>query len=284
MTGATDSSATVVMGGQSGASVKAVAVAPALGPSGRPSRGVNTFGPHRVTRAVLPSIRERGDGTTINISSVYGRTAMLGQGAYCGSKFALEALSDTLRGGLVNTGIDVVLVEPGPVETDFGNVALARKNDLERTGACEWFTYNMYDNRKAVDRAPGLVQPEDVAEVVVRAASAAEPDARHLVGPAAKPVPLPNLVPDRLWDRAMGLSSGCSDRGRRTLAANPSRDPRGYASLVELRRRKRAGGDLNSLRLAALVSSAQIRRTTSSLTEGERHARRSPLLFAREVR
>ena len=63
----------------------------------------------------------------------------------------------------------------------------------------------MYDNRKAIDRAPGSVQPEDVAEVVVRAASAAESDARHLVGPAAKPVPLLDLVPDRLWDRAMGF-------------------------------------------------------------------------------
>ena len=84
-------------------------------------------------------MRERGDGTIINIPSVYGRTTMLGQGAYCGSKFALEALSDTLRGELANTGIDVVLVEPGPVETDFGNVALARKVDPERTGAYEWF-------------------------------------------------------------------------------------------------------------------------------------------------
>jgi NAD(P)-dependent dehydrogenase (short-subunit alcohol dehydrogenase family) len=165
---------------------------------------VNTFGPHRVTRAVLPSMRERGDGTIINISSIYGRTTMLGQGAYCGSKFALEALSDTLRGELANTGIDVVLVEPGPVETDFGNVALARKDNLERTGAYEWF-YSMYDNRKTIDRAPGSVQPEDVAEVIVRAASAAEPDARYLIGPAAKPVPLLNLVPDRLRDRAMGF-------------------------------------------------------------------------------
>ncbi|NHN47245.1 SDR family oxidoreductase [Halostella sp. JP-L12] len=165
---------------------------------------VNTFGPHRVTRAVLPSMRERGDGTIINLSSIYGRTTMLGQGAYCGSKFALEALSDTLRGELANTGVDVVLVEPGPVETNFGNVALAQKGELERTGAYEWF-YNMYDSRKAIDKMPGYVQPEDVAEVILRAASAAEPDARYLVGPPAKPVPLLKLVPDKLRDRALGF-------------------------------------------------------------------------------
>ena len=165
---------------------------------------VNTFGPHRVTRAVLPSMRERGDGKIINISSVYGRTTMLGQGAYSGSKFALEALSDTLRGELANTGIDVVLIEPGPVETNFGNVALEQKEDLERTGAYEWFE-GMYDDRRAIDRMPGYVQPEDVAEVILRAASTAAPDTRYLVGPAAKPVPFLGLVPDKLRDRALGV-------------------------------------------------------------------------------
>jgi NAD(P)-dependent dehydrogenase (short-subunit alcohol dehydrogenase family) len=165
---------------------------------------VNTFGPHRVIRAVLPSMRERGSGTILNVSSIYGRTAMLGQGAYSGSKFALEALSDTLRGELANTGIDVVLIEPGPVETNFGEVALKQKANLVRTGAYEWFD-SMYDSRKTIDKMPGSVQPEDVAEVILRAASAADPKTRYLVGPPAKPVPFLQLVPDRLWDRAMGF-------------------------------------------------------------------------------
>lgn len=90
---------------------------------------VNTFGAHRLTRAVLPSMREHGSGTIINNSSIYGRVPMIGQGAYCASKYALEGISDTLRAELSEYDIDVVLIEPGPVDTRFGDRAPGEEGD-----------------------------------------------------------------------------------------------------------------------------------------------------------
>ncbi|WP_101294550.1 SDR family oxidoreductase [Halegenticoccus soli] len=165
---------------------------------------VNAFGPHRVTRAVLPSMRRRGGGTIVNVSSVYGRTAMIGQGAYCGSKFALEGMSDALRAEVANHGIDVVLIEPGPVETRFGETALRRKDDRERTGAYEWFD-RLYSSRRTIDRAPGAIQPEDVASVIADAASDPNPGTRYRLGPYGKVLPLGVVVPTRVRDKAFSL-------------------------------------------------------------------------------
>jgi NAD(P)-dependent dehydrogenase (short-subunit alcohol dehydrogenase family) len=81
---------------------------------------VNVYGPHRLTRAALPHMREAEDGTIVNVSSVSGRIAVPGSGVYSASKFALEAMSDALRGEVEDFGVDVVLVEPGPVATAFG--------------------------------------------------------------------------------------------------------------------------------------------------------------------
>ncbi|MFB6092045.1 MAG: SDR family NAD(P)-dependent oxidoreductase, partial [Haloquadratum sp.] len=80
---------------------------------------VNLYGPHRLVRAVLPQMREQGEGTIVNVSSVAGRVSFPGGGVYAGSKFALEAMSDALRNEVDEYGIDVVVVEPGPVESNF---------------------------------------------------------------------------------------------------------------------------------------------------------------------
>jgi NAD(P)-dependent dehydrogenase (short-subunit alcohol dehydrogenase family) len=80
---------------------------------------VNVYGPHRLTRAVLPHMRDREEGTIVNVTSVAGRVVTPGGGAYSASKFAVEAMSDALRGEIDRFGVDVVLVEPGPVQTGF---------------------------------------------------------------------------------------------------------------------------------------------------------------------
>jgi NAD(P)-dependent dehydrogenase (short-subunit alcohol dehydrogenase family) len=164
---------------------------------------VNYFGAHRVARAVLPRMREQGSGQIVNTSSVYGRTIMLGQGAYAGSKWALEGLSDTLRAEVADHGIDVVTLEPGPVETSFGERALEEKEKLERTGAYEWF-YRLFDpekyDRRFIDRGVGYVQPEDVASVVVGIAESDDRPRRRIVGPWKYAVWLGYVVPDGVRD------------------------------------------------------------------------------------
>jgi NAD(P)-dependent dehydrogenase (short-subunit alcohol dehydrogenase family) len=78
----------------------------------------NFFGVLRVNRAVLPHMRKRRSGLLIHISSVAGRLVMPSLGIYCATKFALEAMAETLRYELSQLGIDSVIVEPGPYPTD----------------------------------------------------------------------------------------------------------------------------------------------------------------------
>jgi NAD(P)-dependent dehydrogenase (short-subunit alcohol dehydrogenase family) len=76
---------------------------------------VNFFGWHELTRLVIPVMRAQGHGRIVQNSSVLGLVAYQWRGAYTATKFALEALSDTMRIELRDTGIDIVLIEPGPV-------------------------------------------------------------------------------------------------------------------------------------------------------------------------
>jgi NAD(P)-dependent dehydrogenase (short-subunit alcohol dehydrogenase family) len=84
----------------------------------------NVFGWHELTRDCLKLMRANGGGRVVNNSSVLGLTAMKWRGAYCATKFAIEALSDTLRLELKGTGIHVSLIEPGPIATRFVEHAL----------------------------------------------------------------------------------------------------------------------------------------------------------------
>ncbi|WP_145188294.1 SDR family oxidoreductase [Planctomycetes bacterium Pla163] len=95
---------------------------------------VNIVGPVRLVRAVLPAMRERGDGLIIQISSTAGRGAFPGFGVYHASKWGLEGLSEALRYELAPLGIDVVLVEPGPFATNFFDNLVAG-DDTERAAA-----------------------------------------------------------------------------------------------------------------------------------------------------
>jgi NAD(P)-dependent dehydrogenase (short-subunit alcohol dehydrogenase family) len=162
---------------------------------------VNVYGPHRLTRAVLPHMRTREEGTIVNVASVSGRIATPGSGAYSASKFALEAMSDALRGELDRFGVDVVLVEPGPVETGFRD----RMNEeldaeLERRPDYEWLYDLIEDADLLADGAPLAVPPERVASVIHDAACVSDPDPRYPVGRVAKYVLYSRFLPDRFRD------------------------------------------------------------------------------------
>lgn len=161
---------------------------------------VNVYGPHRLIKAVLPHMRREESGTIINLSSVAGQVAFPGGGAYCGSKFAVEGYSDALRAEVDSFGIDVVVVQPGPVKTGFSDRAEREVESLDRSGAYEAF-YTMFDDTNAIG-GDGLasVTPERVAEDVLNAASATKPPARIPVGTVAKAAVLARFVPDRARD------------------------------------------------------------------------------------
>jgi NAD(P)-dependent dehydrogenase (short-subunit alcohol dehydrogenase family) len=164
---------------------------------------VNVYGPHRLLRAALPHMREAGDGTVVNVSSLSGRLATPGMGAYSGSKFAIEAMSDALRGEVGQFGIDVVLVEPGPVETNFDDRARQEVRDLDATGAYDAL-YETYEDYTAVSGV-GAVSPADVADVILEAGVSTDPEPRYTVGPVANYAMLGRLVPDRWRDALFSL-------------------------------------------------------------------------------
>ncbi|MDI1442989.1 SDR family oxidoreductase [Polyangium sp. 6x1] len=92
---------------------------------------VNVVGPHRVLRAALPSMRARGKGLVLQVSSALGRLVFPVLGAYGSSKFALEALSEAYRYELKPTGVELTIVQPGAFPTDFGQ-KIAVGGDQER--------------------------------------------------------------------------------------------------------------------------------------------------------
>ena len=167
---------------------------------------VNVYGPHRLTRAVLPHMREQEEGTIVNVSSVAGRLSFPGGGVYSASKFALEAMSDALRVEVEELGIDVVLVEPGPVDTSFQDRAADEVDDgLDRSEAYASF-YKAFDDADAISGGGFWEEtPERVAEDVVNAASATKPAARYPVGTVAQVAVLGRFVPDTLRDKLFGV-------------------------------------------------------------------------------
>ena len=168
---------------------------------------VNVYGPHRLTRAALPHMRAQGEGRIINVSSVVGRISLPGAGAYAGSKHALEAMSDALRGEVSDFGVDVVLVEPGPVATSFQDrVEEELPEDEERTLHAYGWLYDLVDDWEAISGdGPLSSSPEDVARVVVDAASVSDPAARYPVGPVAKAGEYTRFLPDSTRERIIRL-------------------------------------------------------------------------------
>lgn len=183
---------------------------------------VNVVGPHRLVRAALPHMRVQGGGTVVNVGSVAGRLPLAGTGAYCGSKAALAATTAALRQEVAGDGVDVVLVEPGLVATEFLDRALgALPEDGDERADAHDDLYRVLDRIGVLgDPLPGVGEPEAVAGTVVEAATADAPDARYRAAPTGAPAALAaGLLPPALRDRAVraGLAAAASGPGLRLL-------------------------------------------------------------------
>ena len=143
----------------------------------------NYWGPIRMIRAVLPSMRERGAGCIVNVTSIAGRIATPNQIAYSASKFALGAASEALAHEVAAFGVRVAIIEPGVIQTAiFENSAGATRYDKSSP-----YRQIMRRNGKlfaAGFRNPG--RPETVAEVIFEAATTERPRLRYLVGTDAE--------------------------------------------------------------------------------------------------
>lgn len=161
----------------------------------------NVFGLVRVARAVLPGMRRRGGGRILNVSSMGGEFTTPYGGAYHASKHAVEALSDALRFEVAPFGIDVVVIQPGPVATTMATTALGELTaapDSPYHGAVTRFVAHSQSQMAA---GRGVLQPDAVASVIVRAATSRRPRTRYKVGVVAHALPrLRRILSDRAWD------------------------------------------------------------------------------------
>lgn len=140
---------------------------------------VNVFGAMQLCREVLPSMRARRSGRIVNVSSLAGRVSVPLMGAYCGSKFAIEALTDALRVEARPFGVGVALVEPGPVVTEFQRNALAVSQDILTSESVYRPVYRAYLDG-GFDMGRGATA-ERVARVIRRALTARRPRSRYRV-------------------------------------------------------------------------------------------------------
>jgi NAD(P)-dependent dehydrogenase (short-subunit alcohol dehydrogenase family) len=169
----------------------------------------NLFGLARLTQLVLPGMRAQGWGRIINVSSMGGRLTFPGGGWYHASKHAVEALSDALRFEVAGFGIDVVVIEPGLIRTQFaetavGSIPVGEEPYGRFNAAVGATTAGAYGG--AFGRRLGG-DAEAVAETIVRAFEAKRPRTRYRVTPSAKLfLTLRRLLPDRGWDALVGRS------------------------------------------------------------------------------
>ena len=166
----------------------------------------NVFGLGRMCQLVLPGMRAAGHGRIVNISSMGGRLTFPTGGWYHASKYAVESLSDALRVEVARFGVDVVLVEPGMIRTEFDAVASSglRSHDDGPYAALrrhsDETTRRSYASRLAID-------PARLARVIQRAVEARRPRPRYLVTPFAKAaVHLRRLAGGRVWDAVVRRS------------------------------------------------------------------------------
>jgi len=164
----------------------------------------NVFGAVRLCQLVLPGMRSAARGRIVNVSSMGGRITLPGAGAYHATKYALEAFSDALRYEVAGFGVQVVIIEPGPVHTQFGSTAAVSMGQAADRGPYGDFKdgVDALTARAYSGEPKGSARPEAVGRVIEGALTARRPRARYLVGATARSlVGAHAVLPDRVWDR-----------------------------------------------------------------------------------
>jgi NAD(P)-dependent dehydrogenase (short-subunit alcohol dehydrogenase family) len=165
----------------------------------------NVFGLIRLTQLVLPGMRRQRWGRIVNLSSMGGRLTLPGGAFYHATKYAVEALSDALRFEVKPFGVDVVVVEPGPIRTQFGDTAIAAVQRVSRTDS-PYAEFNRVLAQRIKEAYEGpmgrfALPPEAVAKVIETAITAARPRTRYVVTFAARfLMALRRWLPDRAFD------------------------------------------------------------------------------------
>jgi NAD(P)-dependent dehydrogenase (short-subunit alcohol dehydrogenase family) len=167
----------------------------------------NVFGLIRMCQLVLPGMRDQHWGRIVNLSSMGGRLTFPGGGLYHGTKYAVEAISDALRFEVRGFGVEVIVIEPGLIVTNFGETAAGSVGAVPTDGPYADFNREVGHAVEQVYRGP-LARfgggPETVAQTIAGALKAERPKTRYPVTASARVMMAQRrLMPDRLWDLLM---------------------------------------------------------------------------------
>jgi NAD(P)-dependent dehydrogenase (short-subunit alcohol dehydrogenase family) len=169
----------------------------------------NVLGLIRMCQLVLPGMREQRHGRIVNVSSMGGKLTFPGGGIYHATKHAVEGLSDVLRFEVAGFGVDVVIIEPGLIKTEFGNAAVGA---LGRATEDDEGPYSEFNNAVAATTAGAYegpasrmaAPPEAVARAIHRAITKKRPKPRYVITAGARVMlGMRAVLPDRAWDAAM---------------------------------------------------------------------------------
>lgn len=171
---------------------------------------VNIFGLARLTQLVLPTMRAQGSGRIINVSSIGGKIYEPMGSWYHATKFAVEGLSDSLRMELKPFGIQVVVIEPGAIRTEWSSIAADHLTKVSADGVYARQAKKVASVLSSADANPKLGSPPEVIAVAIeKAATAPRPRIRYAVGGGAKPILFARrMLTDRAYDRLTGMIFG----------------------------------------------------------------------------
>ena len=165
---------------------------------------VNVFGLARLTQLVLPYMRKQGSGRIVNTSSIAGKMVFYMGGWYNVTKYSVEAFSDALRMEMKPFGIDVVMIEPGAIKTDWGIIAARHLKESSVGTAYESAGTQWANNMDWFYKTNMLSKPSAITKAISRAVNSRRPKARYCRGRFSFVGRIAHaLMPARWWDAMM---------------------------------------------------------------------------------
>lgn len=172
---------------------------------------VNVFGAVRLIQLALPHMRRNRSGTIVNVTSMGGKIHTPLGAWYHGTKFALEAISDCLRMEVQQFGIDVVVIEPGGIKTEWAGIAADKLREVSGNGVYASQAQPMAESMVGEASRKRQSPPELIADTIAKAVTAHRPKTRYAVGFGAKPmIFMRGLLSDRAFDGFMRMATGIS--------------------------------------------------------------------------
>lgn len=172
---------------------------------------MNVFGAARLIQLVLPHMRAQRSGTIVNITSMGGKIHTPLGAWYHGTKFALEAISDCLRMEVAPFGIDIVVIEPGGIKTEWAGIAADKLRETSAQGAYAAQANAMAQSMVGEASVKRQSPPQLIADTIARAVTSKKPKTRYAVGFGAKPmIFMRGVLSDRAFDGMMRMATGIS--------------------------------------------------------------------------